>query len=450
MMFAAILVIAVSVVSASIDNTECMFCGLAVNSIEGLLAENLNEKVIEEKLNTTLCLHLDAELKKTCEKILGEVPTIINGINNHDSAVVICSKLGHCPAVEKNHPDLTPIGRYVIDLATPPNERLKQVWSVPQYKQAANEIFDFLKRIMLKEEYAILEALGVRLLKQYPDEYAQEIEGGATVIGIPPGMLAITQLAYELSEACTSIVVQTADNRILHARNLDFGIGAGLTAALRNLTVEIEYQSAGQTVYSLTTFPGFVGALTGMRVNGFAATINTRFTNQTHGSIVTAMKSLAEAILHAEAGQMLTSFLLRRTLASVTNWQDAVTALHSQKLIDPVYFTVSGVNPGEGAVLTRNITGGDIYPLDVASGRWYVLQTNYDRWTNPPWDDDRRYYANLGMQKMGRDNATFEGLIEVLSTKPVLNLETVYTIVASSYNGTLDTYGRYCNDPCPQ
>lgn len=42
---------------------------------------------------------------------------------------------------------------------------------------------------------------------------------------------------------------------------------------------------------------------------------------------------------------------------------------------------ILGVEPVESPFLSR---------LDPKHGRWYVEETNYDRWRNPPFLDDRR------------------------------------------------------------
>ncbi len=75
--------------------------------------------------------------------------------------------------------------------------------------------------------------------------------------------LLVLRLGYEVTDDCTSIVAQTPDGKILHARNLDFGIGMGFTESLREATIEVEFQRGGKTVFYATTFAGFVGVLSG-------------------------------------------------------------------------------------------------------------------------------------------------------------------------------------------
>ncbi len=52
-----------------------------------------------------------------------------------------------------------------------------------------------------------------------------------------------------MSDACTSIVAQTTDGKILHARNLDFWAGMGFTDSLKEMTIQVEFQKQGKTVF---------------------------------------------------------------------------------------------------------------------------------------------------------------------------------------------------------
>jgi penicillin V acylase-like amidase (Ntn superfamily) len=87
---------------------------------------------------------------------------------------------------------------------------------------------------ILPDGGVIISDIGLTLNDYYfPSEYAQEISGCAQAMGIETGWLAFMNLGYEVSDACTSIVAQTVDGKIYHARNLDFGEGMGFTNALR-------------------------------------------------------------------------------------------------------------------------------------------------------------------------------------------------------------------------
>ena len=44
---------------------------------------------------------------------------------------------------------------------------------------------------------------------------------------------------------------------------------------------------------------------------------------------------------------------------------------------------------------------------------WYIVETNYDLWNNPPADDDRRDPAIKAMNAIGQANITADTLVEV-------------------------------------
>jgi len=52
---------------------------------------------------------------------------------------------------------------------------------------------------------------------------------------VPVGWATLFNLGYEVSDACTSIVAQTTDGTIIHARNLDFWAGMGFTDSLKDM-----------------------------------------------------------------------------------------------------------------------------------------------------------------------------------------------------------------------
>ena len=61
-----------------------------------------------------------------------------------------------------------------------------------------------------------------------------------------------------------------------------------------------------------------------------------------------------------------------------------------------------------------------------------MLETNYDHWDPPPSDDNRRDPAMRAMNETGAANVGVSGLFDVLSTAPVLNDGTTYTVVMSA------------------
>jgi len=278
----------------------------------------------------------------------------------------------------------------------------------------------------------------------FPTQYAQEVKGCATAMGIPYGWLAVFQLGYEVSDACTSIISQATDGTVWHARNLDFGAGMGFTSTLKNSTLQVSFQRGGKTVFTATTFGGYLGVLSGMKPGGFSGTVDTRFYPDGWTEIFYEVIAAIE-----ERNASLVSFLLRDVLTEETTYAAALQRLSTTDLIADVYYILGGIS--SGAVISRNRTvAADVWKLDPAAGRWFEVETNYDHWEQPPWFDNRRTPANNHMNAMGRNNINANNLLGVLGMKPTLNLQTTYSIVACPKTGFYETFVRWCKYPCVQ
>jgi len=296
--------------------------------------------------------------------------------------------------------------------------------------------------------------IGLAVWELMPYEYAQEIQGCAAAADIELGWTAILNIAYELSDACTSIVAQSPDGMIHHARNLDFGAGGFLVSTMRNISALINFTKNGKVVAKETAFIGFIGTLSGQKVGQFTVTCNTRFfQGGVHKSIMTMLGEAIFAILNYPHAN-LAAFLQREVVVNANTYQEAVEMLSKTELIADIYYTVSGINKGEGCVITRNRTQAvDVWNLDSAQsgpGSWFVLMTNYDHDKKAPWFDNRMEAGYKDMEAMGQNNITLNNLMTVLSTKPTLNLLTAYSLLSvnSLQNQTYQSVKRDCKYPC--
>jgi len=264
-----------------------------------------------------------------------------------------------------------------------PDQRWQQVCSIPEYQQ---QLQAFVKSIteLLPNNGKDLEEIGNTLNNHYfPTEYSQEIIGCSQSIGVPSGWLAIINLGYEISDACTSIVAQAPNGTIFHARNLDFWTGIWLTDTLRAMTFQAEFTLGGNVLFHATTFAGFVGALSGQKPEAFSVTIDTRFYPKSEGGFKEMFLEVLAAI--EERNASLVTFLSRKVLTNEFNFQSALNNLSNDELIADVYYIIAGVSAGQGAVISRNrINATDVWLLDYPT-RWFEVETNYDHWNQPPW-----------------------------------------------------------------
>uniref|UniRef100_A0A1X7URV2 Acid ceramidase N-terminal domain-containing protein n=1 Tax=Amphimedon queenslandica TaxID=400682 RepID=A0A1X7URV2_AMPQE len=315
-----------------------------------------------------------------------------------------------------------PIPNYNINLDLPPNERWKQV--AIDYSQSLKELIDYFREIIGNNSYHMLSIMAASLERYYPQEYAQEMMSFVTYGQITVGDIVIWNMLDELTAyvhqsyppsshyssssipffstdhgACTSILATTKAGKIIHGRNLDYG------GPLRKLAVTVHFQRNGITVYSGTTFAGYVGILTAVKPGRFLA-------------------------------------LKVRDLLDdpSSDFEKVVDTIVNTQFIGPFYAIVGGVSGDEGAIITHNRTAGiDVWRLNSSENRWFILETNYDHWTPPPESDDRRDPANKMMNETGLSNISSDSIFKILSTPPILNDGTIFTVLMSAADPTLYT-----------
>jgi hypothetical protein len=308
-----------------------------------------------------------------------------------------------------------------------------------------NFVVGFIPAFAREEVLDVMATVG-DALEFFLGTYGLEIQGIADTVGLPAGDIALINILYEMVSMCTSIVAETPDGRVLHSRNLDFGLGTEFTTLLQNLTLQVEFQKGGKTVYYGTTYAAYVGMLTGMSPGRFGLSLNLRHSGDILGNV-------RELLNNPNAN--VVSFLLRHVLETAESYPDALKRLVSEPLISESYIILSGVSSGEGAVVTRNrTTAADVWTLSAEDTpqtkkqTWFLLQTNHDHWLPSPPGDHRSEVGDKAMRAIGRDKISVEAIYQVLSTKPLLNAQTTYTTSMASYNSTYTTYKRICPPPC--
>ena len=329
---------------------------------------------------------------------------------------------------------------FIINLDEPPASRWAEVGR--EYAQLIKEAIKNTTEGVPEVATKVIEFIGKELDNWLPATYKEELQGLAETVGSPLGDLFFYNLSYDITAHCTSTVVQTKDGRILHARNLDMPRDPEFQKLLplsRQAVIAVNFQKQGQTVYSGVTIAGYIGLLTGQKPNSFTVTLNERRTGSIWLNILELLKDLPGSSV---------GLILRDTLADPNmTFRSAVDKLTSVPLIAACYLTIGGINPGEGAVISRDRRGtveplsDGLWKLDANSGAWYLLQTNNDHWTKlpniqPPDSNkdsyERRNTGDEAMNAVGQANIDPANVYKVLSTLPVLNETTIYTAVMSA------------------
>jgi len=357
--------------------------------------------------------------------------------------------------LENKYPGAIQAPWYTIDLDKDPSERWVEVATA--YKQNITVLIGVIKEFIygMTGSTSIIDWVDNNMAawdQKLPYPYNAEIASIAQVTGIPEGEIVLYNIFYEIFTVCTSIVAQDNNNKLYHARNLDFGLFLGwdvnthdwaVTEKLREIIININWIRNGQTVYKSVNFAGYIGIYNGVKKNGFTVTANERFS--INGGFIGIFQWLME-----NSTASLMSLLVRETFETVDTYEDAVAKLSVTPIMAPVYYIVGGKNSNEGQIIVRgraNVAG--VVNLNVSDPNgWYILETNYDPWKKPLYLDDRRTPGNACMQRLTRDYVGFEGIFNVLSSTTNFNKLTAYTVLMQVDDGTLETYIQKCPDPC--
>ncbi|XP_069167810.1 acid ceramidase isoform X2 [Procambarus clarkii] len=345
---------------------------------------------------------------------------------------------------------------YDVDLDLSPLQRWAPLMADkgPQLVALIDDVKDLIKSVVGETIFKIIMNNLSKVATTLPYPFYEELVGISTFSELPLSTITMYNIFYEAFTLCTSIIAQDPSGYLYHGRNLDTGVFLGwdkknhtwkVAEKLKPLTVQLNWKKNGTTLFRSLSFAGYVGVLTAVKEDKFTFSLDKRF------ALNGGFMGLLEWILFDDHEQSWVSFLTREVLEVASSYKEAQTKLMKTRLMAPVYFILGGAQPGEGCIITRDRDNADLVTLGsekTGSGSWFLVQTNYDHWKNPPFFDDRRTPAIQCMTENGQINASLSLIYNVLSTKPVLNKETVYTALMEVRSGELQGWTRQCPDPC--
>ncbi|CAF3257544.1 unnamed protein product [Rotaria socialis] len=188
--------------------------------------------------------------------------------------------------------DVSSPPRFVVNLDMPPALRWQHIVRLlyadqlheveKKIESTVDEIFGQYIGPMLEK---VLSTIMVGITRLGLVYYGQELKGLSNDTGIPLGRLVMMQFVYECFACCTSFVCQDEQTNIpMHIRTMDWEFDF-----LKPLTIDVDFQENDQTVFKATTWIGYVGILTGMRVqNGYSVSVNFRHAG---GQLTTNLKT---------------------------------------------------------------------------------------------------------------------------------------------------------------
>ena len=320
--------------------------------------------------------------------------------------------------------DLDPEQRWA-ELVTPAAPQIKAM--IDAFKAEGGAITEALFALLEKA----FDGDAKKLLAAMPQPYAGEIAGIEAATNISALDLFVVNIMYEVSGACTSIVAQDASGHILHGRNLDFGSAHALTTTMRPTLRHLDFQRGGKTVFTSTTFLGYVGCLTCVKPGAFSVSVDTRIWAYSGG----LPGELIKWLLGIDRSGHFLSFMTRDAMEGDADYAAAAARFNTTVLLGPAYVIAAGVAAGEGAVFTRSAKASTTARSPASSpqaGRTSSRPTT----TGDGKSHDRRDDGVACMEQQTKGGGIdYASLFQVLSAKPTRNAETTYTAILSAGDG---------------
>jgi hypothetical protein len=309
---------------------------------------------------------------------------------------------------------------YDISLKLPADER----WAkVIQHERATARrlVKQFAPNLRIPGFLLALLRRGVIVAGGY---YADEIDAWADALGTHRGLITAAQYAYELSMvggytgdifACTAAIVDHPELGPVHLRYLDWDI-----QGIRKATRLFRFRQ-GNRSFTVIGMPGFVGALSGYVPGAYSVAIN-----------------------QAPASQrprlnMSAATLVREVLADCDTYDEAVYSLSRTPLAAPVFFSVCGVEDGQGCVIERGATDYRIRRL--RRGGTLVLTNHHEvkafesrnRMDQELMDDSCDRY-NQVQDLLEEPRKTLKGMLEQIAKFPTFSNFTVQRMAFNPRN----------------
>lgn len=252
----------------------------------------------------------------------------------------------------------------VVDLSLPESTRWRDAFFLGNF---ARDLADAGLRDMGQATRVatnrFVHSLFSNFYKAFGGLYFEEMRSWADYMGVSSATAVFLNCTYEMYAygeylgiavpgviGCTSGIEYVPGRGMVHIRNMDWPIEeiGEATAAFRFTDNGREFVSIGM--------PGMVNAFSGMVPGAFSATIN-----------------WAPSVEHP-GFDLGPAFLLREVLAGCDSYEEAVYSLSHTDIASPCFYSVCGVEEGEGCVVER--TRRD-YSIREYRGRPLVQANHY-------------------------------------------------------------------------
>jgi N-acylethanolamine-hydrolysing acid amidase len=159
---------------------------------------------------------------------------------------------------------------FTIDLDDKPSQRF--IKPTIEFKTELIGFIDSQRKLINPKAILLIEQIAARLDQLLPYPYNEEIKGISEITGIRLGDVVLSNLIYDITTFCTSIVAQNSHGIIMHGRNLDYNF----KDYLKNLIYEAKFVKNGTLLYTSLQPAGYIGILTAHKYKSFTFSINER------------------------------------------------------------------------------------------------------------------------------------------------------------------------------
>eukprot|EP00826_Nyctotherus_ovalis_P013216 TRINITY_DN1353_c0_g3_i1.p1 TRINITY_DN1353_c0_g3~~TRINITY_DN1353_c0_g3_i1.p1 ORF type:complete len:286 (-),score=47.14 TRINITY_DN1353_c0_g3_i1:16-873(-) len=226
---------------------------------------------------------------------------------------------------------------YVIDMDLPPVERYAEI--AKDHREQIRKVFETAKNMVSRNIWRIVaDTFRIVTVKKYK-EYAEEFAGIGQLTDLSAIDVYVLNCFYEMSAMCTSIVARDKNNKLILARNFDFGFDP----VIRKMYTNVVYKRQVKEIVRCGNIAGYVGALTCMRLKAFALAMNGRVRNQ-----------FKEFILKLGEGNIPTAWMLREVVLNAESYEAVVRMVVGRRTVSASFVVIAGIKEDEGTVITRD------------------------------------------------------------------------------------------------
>jgi hypothetical protein len=242
-------------------------------------------------------------------------------------------------------------------------------------------LLDLVHETLSPRFMALSDKLSRAWLHRSVSPYQHEIDSVARLLPMPGAYV----LNLSVEWACTSGCYQRSDSAGMTLyRTLDWPLRLGGAVIVGRHQTELG-------PYLNVTWPGFIGLLTALAPQRFAAAINQGPMTYSFGRFGLGLPIdwCVNRIRIWRQRALPATHLLRQVFETCATYEEARDRLLTTPISAPVFFTLTGAKPGQGCIIERRESDGILHEGSGATGNHW-LTTKYHGRPRPIRSHDRQ------------------------------------------------------------